>query len=79
VEFLYGVEVGAFLVVVQYLHDVVDGAEGVSFFEEVLCEAGGWAVVVEGAFMFVIAYGEPSISLSHIGLIAFRESKFVYS
>jgi hypothetical protein len=36
VEFLYGVEVGAFLVVVQYLHDVMDGAERVSFFEEVL-------------------------------------------
>jgi hypothetical protein len=55
VEFLYGVEVGAFLVVVQYLHDVVDCAEGVSLFEEVLYESGGWAVVVEGTFMCVIA------------------------
>jgi hypothetical protein len=57
----------------------VDGAERVSFFEEVLCEAGGWAIVVEGAFIFVVAYGEPSTSLSHIGLIAFRESEFVHS
>jgi hypothetical protein len=46
VEFLYGVEVGAFLVVVQYLHDVVDGTERVRFFEQLLCEAGGWAIVV---------------------------------
>jgi hypothetical protein len=41
VELLHGVEVRAFLVVVQYLHDLVDGTEEVCFFDEVLCKAGG--------------------------------------
>jgi hypothetical protein len=47
--------VGAFLAVVQYMPDVVDGAERVCFVEEVLCEAGRWAIVVEGMFVFIVA------------------------
>jgi hypothetical protein len=66
VEFLHGVEVGAFLVVMQYVHDVVDGAERVCFIKKVLCEAGGWAIVVEGTSMLFVAQGKPSTSLSHI-------------
>jgi hypothetical protein len=45
----------AFPVVVQYMHDVVDGAERVCFVEGVLCEAGRWAVVVKGTFMLFVA------------------------
>jgi hypothetical protein len=59
--------------VVQYMHDVVDGAERVCFVKEVLCEAGGWAIVVEGTFMLVVASGKLSTNLSHIGLIAFGQ------
>jgi hypothetical protein len=37
-----------FFVVLQYLHDIMDGAERVCFFKEVLCDAGGgWVVFVE--------------------------------
>jgi hypothetical protein len=45
--------VGAFSVVVQYMHDVMDRADRVCFVEEVLCEAGRWAIVVEGTSMLV--------------------------
>jgi hypothetical protein len=41
--------------VMQYLRDVVDGADGVCLVEEVLCETGGWAVVVENTFVLLVA------------------------
>jgi hypothetical protein len=47
--------VGAFPVVVKYMRDVVDGAKRVCFVEEVLCEAGRWAIVVEGTFKLIVA------------------------
>jgi hypothetical protein len=46
--------VGAFSVVVQYMLDVVYGAERVYFVEVVLCKAGRWAIDVEGTSMFVV-------------------------
>jgi hypothetical protein len=39
--------------VLQHLYDV-DGAKGVHLIEEVLCEAGGWAVV-KSSSLFIVA------------------------
>jgi hypothetical protein len=62
VELFYGVEVRAFFVVLQYLHDIMDGTERVCFFKEVLCEAGGgWIVFVEGTFVLFVALGKLSV------------------
>jgi hypothetical protein len=54
VEFSHGVYMGAYIMVMQYLHDVV-GAEGVCLVEEVLCETGGWAVVVESTYVLIVS------------------------
>jgi hypothetical protein len=45
---------GAFTMVVQYLHDVADGAEPVCLMKEVLCETGGWADVSEITSVFIV-------------------------
>jgi hypothetical protein len=45
---------GSFPLVMQHLHDTVDGAKGMCLFMEVLCEAGRLAVVVKGSSVFIV-------------------------
>jgi len=53
----------------QYLHDTVHGAKGVSFFIKVFRETGCVAIVPEGFLVLLEPHGEASISLSDVCLI----------
>jgi len=57
-------------VAVYYLHDIAHRTKCVGFLNEVLCETGCVAVVVEGCLMLFVACGELSASLSNICLVA---------
>jgi len=52
------VQVGSFLIAMQYQHDTVHGAEGVSFFIKVLCETGCVVIVSEGFFVLLEPHGK---------------------
>jgi len=51
-----GVQVCSFLMVMYYLHYVVDGAKGVCIVLEVLCKIGSTAVVVNHVFNFEFVF-----------------------
>jgi hypothetical protein len=55
IEFFHDVEMGAFSMVMWYLHDFVDGTKGVCLVEKVLCETGGWGVAVKSMSMLLVA------------------------
>ena len=69
VESFKCVQVGSFRMAMQYLHDTVHGAEGVSFFIKVFRETGCVAIVSEGFFVLLELRGEGSTSLSDVCLI----------
>ena len=64
------VQMGFFFVAMQYLHDAVHGAEGLSFFIKVILETVCVAVASEGFFVLFEPRGEASTSLSDVRLIA---------
>ena len=65
-----GVQVCSFLMVMYYLHYVVDGAKGVCIVLEVFCEIRSSAVVVNCTPVFFVASVELSAILAYIGLLA---------
>ena len=64
------VQVGSFFMAMQYLHDIVHGAEGMIFFIQVFRETGCMSVVSENCHVFLVSRGEASTSLSGVCLIA---------
>jgi hypothetical protein len=52
--------------VMQYLHDAVNGAEGVHFLIKVFCITGCVAIASECFFVFLEPCGEASTSLSDV-------------
>jgi hypothetical protein len=62
-----------FPLVMKHLHNVADGAKGMCFLMEVMCEFRSMAIVVEGTFVFFLMYGEASSSLSHVGFPALTD------
>jgi len=75
VESLSCVHVGSFLVVFQYLHSVVYGAERMCFSIKVFCEARCVAIVPEGLLVLVISYIEafpvcPTYAFLHSGQVS---------
>jgi len=64
------IQVSSFFMAMQYLHDTVRGAEGVSFFVKVFRETGCVAFVSEGFLVLLVLHGEASTSLSDVCLIA---------
>ena len=62
---------------VYYTHDIAHRAKRVCFLNEVFCETGCVAVVVEGCLMLFVACGELSASLSNICLVAIWAYKFI--
>jgi hypothetical protein len=46
---------GAFAMVMENLHNFVDGAERVCLIEAVLCETRGWGVAVENTSVLLVA------------------------
>ena len=66
-----GVKVGSLFMAMQFLHDTVHGAEGVSFFMKVFRETGCVAIVSEGFLVLFEPRGEASTSLSDVRLITF--------
>jgi len=63
----------------QYLHDNVHGAEGVSFFIKVFRETGCVAIVSEGFLVLLEPRGEVSSGLSDVCLITVGTGYFVHS
>ena len=63
------VQVGSLFMAMQYLRDIVHGAEGVSFFIKVFLETGCVAIVSEGFLVFLELRGEASTSLSDVSRI----------
>ena len=61
--------VGLLFYAMQYLHDIVHGAEGVSFFIKVLRETGCVAIVSGGFLMLLEPRGKTFTSLSDVRLI----------
>ena len=56
------VEVSTFLMVIQYLHGVVDGIEGMCVIIEMLCKSGRVAITTERVLVFVVSYCKISSS-----------------
>jgi len=57
--------------VLQYLHDAVHGAEGVSFLIKVFCETECVAIASECFLVLLEPCGEAPTSLSDVRLITF--------
>jgi hypothetical protein len=72
VKYFKCVQVGTFSMAMQYLHNTVHGAEGVSFFIKVFHKTGCGATVSEGLLVLLEPRGEASTSLSDVCLITVR-------
>ena len=71
------VEVCTSLVLMQYLHGVFNGVEGVCMFIEMLCEFGTAAVNSECVLVFVVPYSEISSCLSNKSFLTISACQFV--